>query len=660
MLKRYADILLAVLVLAWVVAGTATFFASPYYGFGTDFRTREARDADEGSLVRPGDRLIRANGIPLQGLAEFREALRARPAGAPLELEMERGGRRIEAVQPKMTRPTEVLVKQLGSTFVALLFLAVGLLVALRPTGKPGQLFYGFCLTIAYQLAWLAPEAVWMPPALVRIAEALDWAAMVFGAAFFLHFFLLFPAPHPLVRRLPWLTFLVYVPPTAFVVLLEAVRLATEVSFVPEVVVVTLGRGSLLVALAYFIWAGLAFVDSYRRMEDPVEKEKLRWLVWGVAISVVFAAAPFLLQNLLEVRIPYADFLILIALLFLPLSFGYAILSHRLMDIEIVVNRGLVYSAITLLLISVFIVVENVLAALSLELTGKSSFALAMGAALVMAALVDPLKMRIQSFVDHLFFAYKVKLREGLKDLAEELSFITDLERMEELLLRRLVDLGHVSRAALFLREEGGDGYVLVEAIGVTEWAESSAVDDGDQQARVASAAPERRSASGRPDGIHPRFDANAGFVIQLLRGTRPLSLETLPAAEFEQRIEHADVDVLQWVDAAVALPLRRRADLIGFILLSRRRNRELFNRDELDLLNGLAIQAAMDLTNARLQTRSRRLEEEVASLREELVGGLRDLLSSSRVGSSPAPGPFARLGATSVEGGMRTERGTP
>jgi GAF domain-containing protein len=645
MLKRYADIPLAALVLAWVVYNGLTFFTAPYYGFSLDFRTGQVLDAQAGSALQVGDRVISLNDRPIGRPGSLVEARRGQAAGTPLSVEFEREGKRLRASQQEIEPRAMVVATQLGGKALGILFLAVGLLVALRPTGKPGQLFFLFCAAMAYLLA--GPPLAGVSETVVRLSDTLARASLLFGASAFLHFFLLFPRPHPLTRRLRWLGWSLYVPPAAFLVVLEGLQIASQVSFVPQVIVQALGRSSALVALAYFVWAVLVFVDSYRRIDDPVEKEKLRWLVWGVAISIVPAALLLGLLIALGLHIPYLDVLVLACLSFLPASFAYAILSHRLMDIEVVVNRGLVYSAITLLLVVVFIVVENVLAELSMELTGKSSFALAMGAAIVMAALVDPVKKRIQSSVDHLFFAYKVKLREGLKDLAEELSFITDLERMEELLLRRLVDLAHVSRAALFLREEGKEGYVLVEAVGVPEWKEGSAVGD-----------------SGG-DGGSPRFDANDPFVIKLLRGTGPLSLETLPEAEFEQRLEHAGVEILRRVDAAVSLPLRLRADLTGFLLLSRRKNRDLFNRDELDLLNGLAIQAAGDLSNARLQTRSRRLEAEVVSLREELLTGLRAFLdgpgrtAGDRAAAEREARPRSRQ-AGSLEGEMQRGESTP
>jgi GAF domain-containing protein len=244
----------------------------------------------------------------------------------------------------------------------------------------------------------------------------------------------------------------------------------------------------------------------------------------------------------------------------------------------------------------------------------------------------------VQLFVDRLFFAYKVKLRAGLGDLAEELSFITDLDRMEHLLLRRLADLAHVSRAALFLREEDGDGYVMTEIVDLDGGAarRTERVSGGAGSAGSAGTGGPPPPAGAAGNGGPLRFDANDSFVIWMLREPRPLSLETLPEADFHQRVEAREVDVLRRLDAALSLPLRLRGDLIGFLLLSRRRNRELFNRDEIDLLHGLAVKASVDLTNARLQTRSRRLEAELGVLRDELLTGLRGLLGS---GAGPAPG---------------------
>lgn len=611
-MRRYADLALALLALAWVLLHVVRWVSQPYVPFVVDVGGRVA-ETRTGSVVGTGDRLLLLNGRRLEGAGDFGAAVREAGRGVPLRLVFERDGERREAVQPRAVRPANVFITRLAGSLLAVIFLGIGVLVRLRPTGWPGRLFFSFCVATAVVLGSTTRST----GLFVHVVTA----AELFGPAFLLHFFLLFPHRHPLLRRFPWLTSLLYVPPAAFLIVLLGLSLASRIWIVPSVLADTLGRGSALFVVAYFLWAVLTFADSYRRLEDPLEKEKLRWLLWGVVVSIVPVMVLLGLEILFDVELPYADVASLILLLFLPVSFGYAILSHRLMDIEIVINRGLVYSAITVILVVLFIVVENVLAALSLELTGRSSFALAMGAAAAMAVLVSPVKRRMESFVDQLFFAYKVRLREGLRDLAEELSFITDLERMETLLVRRLAHLAHVGRAALFLREENGEGYLLTEEVGLPGWREAT--------------------WDGHPSegGRSARFDANDAFVIWLVRESRPLSLETLAEGELERRLDPAEVVILREADAAVCLPLRLRSDLIGFLLLSRRLNRELFNREELELLHHLAVKAAVDLANARLQTRSRRLEEEVYTLREELLAGLRGFLAGPGGGRRLAPG---------------------
>jgi GAF domain-containing protein len=610
-MRRYANILLALLALACTLYYGVRLFTLPYYGISVDARGI-VRDAREGSVVSVGDRLISINGRALRSAGGLQAAERELERGEPVLLQVQRGALTFQAVQRPLRLGSHIVAAQVAASVLALLFIAIGVLVALRPTGKPGQLFFLFSIAIAVLLGYTGYGGV--------VETVVLTACGLFAPAFLLHFFLLFPHRHPLAERFHWLEWSQYWPPAVFLLLLAGLEVATRVSVVPIVLVETLAKGSTLFQLAYLLWAVLTFVDSYRRLADPLEKEKLRWLVWGVAISILPNVVMIGLGDVLRVDVPYFEFMSPLVLAFLPLSFGYAILSHRLMDIEVVLNRGLVYSVVTVILLVIFIVVENLLAVLSLELTGRSSFALAMGAAVIMAALVSPVKRRIQLFIDRLFFAYKARLREGLRDLSEELSFITDLERMEHVLVRRLTALAHVWSSALFLREDGGEGYVL------TEFSGNGAASRGDG----AGAGGNPRQGPGQALTPGQRFDANDSLIVWLLREARPLSLESLPDAEFHQRVEARELEILKGMEAALCLPLRLRGDLMGFILLSRRRNRELFNRDEIDLLHNLAIKAAADLTNARLPTRSRRLEEEVSTLRDELLAGLRGFLASS------------------------------
>jgi hypothetical protein len=551
------------------------------------------------------------NGRPLTHPEDLNEILQAAAPHSSLSIEVERAGQRLRLVQPPVPHSKRVLAGLATSILAGLGLLGVGLLVRLRRSGKPATLFFLFCVSVALLMGGI-PDG-FGTPLLRSVTTKVLIASLVLCGAFLLHFFLVFPRPHRVLRRFPRLERLLYLPPAVFLLIVyvaNAIPRAAQEALLaradlPARVLVMFLRGvgvvSLLTLAVYLAGAVAAFVSSYRSLEDPREKEKLRWVVWGVGVSMLPTAVLVGLEMAAGIHVPWSDVWWPLLLLLLPSVFAYAILSHRIMDIDIVLNRGLVYALVTGVMLVLFIALENLLAALSVELTGASSFAFVMGTAVVMAALLNPVKSRVETIVERLFFAYRQQLREGLTDLAHELSFITQLERMEQVLLRRLVDLALARGAALFLRDEDGGGFALAETF------EAPPDDDGRGRG-LALPAP----------GF--RFEADDGLVLWLLGERKPLSLETATAPEIERRLEPAEAELLRGLEAALALPLRVRGDLMGFVLLSRRRNRELFDADELALLHHLAPQAAADLTTARLRGRGRALELENAALREELL----------------------------------------
>jgi hypothetical protein len=609
-MKRLAGIAAALAALAWLLISGLGYLLVPFYGFRVDMSGDPRIQTLAGGLsVRDGDRILRMNGRPLTHPEDLNEILQAAAPHSSLSIEVERAGQPLQLVQPPVPRSKRFLAGLATSILAGLVLLAVGLTVRLRRSGKAGSLFFLFCVSVALLMGGI-PDG-FGSPLLRSVTTKVLIAALVLCGAFLLHFFLVFPQPHRVLRRFPRLERLIYLPPAVFLLVVYAAnaipRVAQEALLaradMPARLLVlflrAVGVGSLLTLAGYLAGAVAAFVSSYRGLEDPREKEKLRWVVWGVGVSMLPTAVLVGLEMAAGIHVPWSDVWWPLLLLLLPSVFAYAILSHRIMDIDIVLNRGLVYALVTGIMLVLFIGLENLLATLSVELTGVSSFAFVMGTAVVMAALLNPVKSRVETVVERLFFAYRLQLREGLRDLAHELSFITQLERMEQLLVRRLVDLALARGAALFLRDDDGGGFAL---------AETFEAPDSDGRGRSLTL-----PAPGA------RFQADDGLVLWLLGEGKPLSLETA-GPEAERRLEPAEVSLLRGLDAAVALPLRVRGELTGFLLLSRRRNRELFDRDELALLHHLAPQAAADLTTARLRGRGRELERENAALREELL----------------------------------------
>ncbi|MFN2431457.1 MAG: hypothetical protein ABR599_01300 [Gemmatimonadota bacterium] len=197
-MKRSGDILLVSLILAWVLLAGIGFFRLPFYGFATNPRG-VVTEVAAGSLLRPGDRVVAVGGRRLTEHPEPTRLLRE-SGGRPLDLTVQRAAERLRIRQPSVPIPRSVWAQQLGRLLLALLFLGMGTLVALRRTGKPGQLFFLFCLAVAVQLVG-PPQALGGEP-WRRVAASAVWAALLFGSAVFLHFFLVFPQVHPLAVRL--------------------------------------------------------------------------------------------------------------------------------------------------------------------------------------------------------------------------------------------------------------------------------------------------------------------------------------------------------------------------------------------------------------------------------------------------------------------------
>src|SRR5262249_38411535 len=145
----------------------------------------------------------------------------------------------------------------------------------------------------------------------------------------------------------------------------------------------------------------------YRHVSGPAQRQQTKWLLWGLAAAVVGANAALLLPHLLVLS-PSANVLeALVALgltplgegflLLAPLALGVAIVRYRLLDVDVLINRTLVYGALSLLLAGVYLGGVVVLQSTLRALTGQVSDLTTVGSTLAVAALSQPLHWRVQS-----------------------------------------------------------------------------------------------------------------------------------------------------------------------------------------------------------------------------------------------------------------------
>src|SRR5712692_8760619 len=146
----------------------------------------------------------------------------------------------------------------------------------------------------------------------------------------------------------------------------------------------------------------------YRRVSSPLQRQQTKWVVFGLAVPVTVDAlvtVPYLIFPVLASR----NSLYLLAHnvvfpflpLFLPLSFGFAMLRSRLWDIDVLINRTLVYGTLTAIVVGVYVLVVSILSTL---LHTFGDFPIALLATGLIAVLFQPLRARLQRMINRLMY----------------------------------------------------------------------------------------------------------------------------------------------------------------------------------------------------------------------------------------------------------------
>ena len=201
-------------------------------------------------------------------------------------------------------------------------------------------------------------------------------------------------------------------------------------------------------------------IYRFRRVSSPAQRQQTKWVVFGLTLGV---AGTFPLQLPVDLSLVGGDtpltLLLLdagfsLSLLLIPLSIGVAVLRSHLFDIDLLINRTLVYVLLTALLVLVYFGGIVALQRAFVALTGEKSTLAVVASTLAIAALFSPLRRGIQSFIDRRFYRRKYDAAKTLEAFNARLRDETDLEALSEDLVgvaRESVQPEHVS---LWLRSE--------------------------------------------------------------------------------------------------------------------------------------------------------------------------------------------------------------
>jgi PAS domain S-box-containing protein len=470
--------------------------------------------------------------------------------------------------------------------------------VRLEPIpGRPGALYYvlaavgAFTLLVGGAVRMRRPRDpatlhfFWLAVAFFGVftfsfsgrLDRLDWVfywadeiSILALAPMFLHFTLVFPE-----RARPWpsagssrVVLVTLYAPAVVLGLTRAVAVARSSADAALFVRVTDALERLeYLFLALCLIGGLAtLLRALSQVSTLTARRQLRWIAWGTALGAGTFALGYALPYALGVEPSLPMDLSAVPLGLIPLAYASAIVRYRLMDIEVIVKRALVYAAAIGAIVGIYVALLEGVQRLFLEGGDPNQWVLLFLALVVAVLLAPPVKNFVQNALDRAFYRDRYDYRRALVGFARDLNSDLDLNRLADRLVARVVETLLVDRMALMLEDEAAPHFGSVRAAGF-----------GDAQP---PALPRRSSVGTRLSG---------GYLVAL---DDPMAAGRFPAEEIEF-----------WRDAGLYyfVPCVAKEGTIAVLALGRKETGESLNSEDIALLSAVAGQIATALENARL-----------------------------------------------------------
>jgi hypothetical protein len=321
-----------------------------------------------------------------------------------------------------------------------------GIVASRRPESPYGWLWLGFGLSLALvQLSepYAAYSLIAEPgslPASRAASGLLEGLGFVVAITLLPFLLLLFPTGRVPSQR--WR-------PVAWIVLAAGATGVTLGPFLSEDSVLIIA-----VVMTLIIASGLSALSLVVRYRGAsgIERQQLKWFAFAAVLLVAVPIADLLgLHRLLGNGLLWT-LLENVTLTGLYVAVGIAILRYRLYEIDLIINRTLVYGSLTVMLVTLYFGTIVVLQRLFVALTGEQSTLAVVASTLIIAALFNPLRRRIQSFIDRRFYRSKYDAIKTLEDFSVKLKDETDLQALNSDLVGVVRETMQPAHVSLWLR----------------------------------------------------------------------------------------------------------------------------------------------------------------------------------------------------------------
>ena len=333
------------------------------------------------------------------------------------------------------------------------------------------------------------------------------------------------------------------------------------------------------------------FIHSYKTSAGQSDKKKLKWILYGLSVGPLSFILLWTLPIMLTDRSLVPEEIVIILISVIPITFGISIVKYHVMDIDHIINRSVVYSVVIGVLIVIYLIIIGLLTNYAVQIESKLS---AIISALSIALLFQPIRNRVQKFVDKKFFRVQYNFREAIGKLFSEINESNSIQSLAERIIRRIEWISPVEKIGFFLLNASNNMLKMIS---------------------------------------HKNFnllvDHSVKFEPDNLKTNLLLPVALADSVESGVNIENADVNVFQRWGMNLVFPIKSsNGDIHGFLVLGSKKSGTRYTIEDVDLLNSVTSRIASSVDRIKLQEEL--ILERVESERLDELNRLKSFFISS------------------------------
>ena len=310
------------------------------------------------------------------------------------------------------------------------------------------------------------------------------------------------------------------------------------------------------------IFSLVELAKGYSRSSDINQRNRFRYLILALSITILATLINFTEWGKYPIDIA--------ANTLTAMLIAYAILRHKLLDIQIVIRLGLLYSITSTILGLIYFLAITLTLSVVEAFSGERVFFLSAIAAIFTAVIIAPLRESAQSWIDRLFYRERYNASLMLQRLSEATTALLDLDKITRIVISDVVETLHIGHAAIFIRQNPENSFQLL-------------------------------AEEGAPKIPAPVFGLDHPIVKWLISQNRILSRNVLDISPIFKGMWQNELEYLNEFPAQLLIPLHTKGELVGFLIVASKRSTQPYTHDDEVILSTLANQTAVVIENARL-----------------------------------------------------------